>query len=84
MSAIKITAIHRGVVFIVGPRAPFPGIGWKIETYDHLGRPMGSIESCGAFYDDDDAHPEGAYAWASAACKQYINRLTAADAAEES
>jgi hypothetical protein len=65
---------HRGVTFYVGPRTPFPGIGWAIPTFDHLGRRDGVEESGGAFYDDCEDHPEGAYAWAEAACRSFIDK----------
>jgi len=65
---------HRGITFYVGPRTPFPGIGWAIPTFDHLGRPDGHKESSGAFYDDCDDHPEGAYAWAEASCRRVIDK----------
>lgn len=81
----RLICVHRGVVFTVGPRSPYPGIGWKIETFDHLGRTTGYIESQGAFYDNVPDHLEGAHAWASSACKRYIDKHNqhAADAAPE-
>lgn len=65
---------HRGVIFYVGPRAPFSGIGWAIQTSDHLGRPGGQLVSGGAFYDGCEDHPEGAYAWAETACRSFIDK----------
>ena len=65
---------HRGVTFYVGSRAPFPGIGWAIPTSDHLGRSTGHHESGGAFYDGCEDHPEGAAAWAEAACRSLIDK----------
>jgi hypothetical protein len=62
---------HRGVTFYVGPRAPCSGIGWSIPTFD--GR--GGRESQGAFYDDCQDHPEGAEAWAEAACRSFIDGM---------
>lgn len=64
---------HRGITFYVGPRIPFPGLGWAIREYDHLGRPKGLRESSGAFYDDCEDHPEGARVWAEAACRALID-----------
>jgi hypothetical protein len=66
---------HRGVEFTVSPRTPFGGIGWKIPAHDHLGNPMAPLESGGAFYDGCEDHPEGAYAWAEAACRKFIDKL---------
>lgn len=63
------------MTFYVGPRTPCPGIGWAVPTYDHLGRRTGLKTSGGAFYDDCEDHPEGAYAWAEAACRRYIDAL---------
>lgn len=68
------TLEHRGVTFYVGSRAPYPGIGWAIPTYDHLGRRDGMEESGGAFYDDCEDHPEGAHPWAEAACRSFIDK----------
>lgn len=65
---------HLGIKFEVCPRTTFPGVGWRIPRYDHLGRPIGCLESSGEFYDVED-HPEGAYAWAEAACKRFIERM---------
>ena len=66
---------HKGITFYIGPRSPYPGIGWKIPTFDHLGRSTGYRESQGAFYDDCEDHPEGAEAWAEAACRMFIDKL---------
>lgn len=71
---MKIEHEHRGVRFWVAPRKPFPGIGWFIPTFDHLGRSTGVEESGGAFYDDAPDHPEGAYEWARRACVRFIDR----------
>lgn len=60
---------HLGITFYVGPRTPCPGIGWSIPDYDLIGR---QCESHGAFYDGCDDHPEGAYAWAEASCRAFI------------
>ncbi|MFA5053438.1 MAG: hypothetical protein WC565_05230 [Parcubacteria group bacterium] len=65
---------HRGVPFTIGPRTPCPGIGWKIPRTDPLGRPLAPLESQGAFYDDCEDHPEGAYAWAETACRRFIDK----------
>lgn len=65
---------HRGVVFEVGPRTPFPGIGWRIPLPDCGDGRRRYEESGGAFYDGCDDHPEGAYAWAEAACRRYIDK----------
>ena len=64
---------HCGIVFFVGPRTPYPGIGWFIQMYDHLGTEAGFHESQGAFYDGVEDHPEGAYAWAEASCRRWID-----------
>lgn len=74
--ATAVRQEYKGVTFYVGPRSPFPGIGWSIVTYDHLGR-ASQEESGGAFYDGTEDHPEGAYAWAEAACKRFIDKVTA-------
>lgn len=74
MNNATVRYVHRNVAFTVGPRTPCPGIGWKIACFDHLGRLAGFIESGGAFYDGEPDHPEGAYAWASTACKRYIDK----------
>lgn len=66
---------HRGIVFYVGPRTPCPGIGWGLPTFDHLGRCTGLKVSSGAFYDDCEDHPEGAYAWAETACRSFIDKI---------
>ena len=63
---------HRGIKCRVGPRTPFPGIGWSVQMYclgQHLWR-----DSDGAFYDDHEDHPEGAYAWAEASCREFIDQ----------
>ena len=65
---------HRGIIFYIGPRTPFPGVGWAIPTFDHLGRRTGLQESQGAFYDGCDDHPEGARAWAAAGARAAIER----------
>lgn len=65
---------HRGITFYVGPRTPCPGIGWAVPTFDHLGKPTGLRESGGAFYEDAEDHPEGAYAWAENACRRFIDK----------
>lgn len=66
---------HRGVIFWVGLRAPFPGYGWRIVSYDHLSRPTGETDSPGAFYDEAPDHPEGGREWARQACIRYIDKL---------
>lgn len=65
---------HRGITFYVCPRTPFPGVGWAVPTFDHLSRPAGMQESGGAFYDNCEDHPEGAVAWAEAACRSFIDK----------
>lgn len=63
---------HRGVTFYVG-RRDNGGIGWAIQFYSIFGMPH-LKESMGAFYDEVPDHPEGAYAWAEAACRAAIDR----------
>ena len=65
---------HRGITFYVGPKTPFPGIGWAIPTYDHLKRRNGFRESGGAFYDGCEDHPEGAYEWAEVSARRVIDK----------
>lgn len=60
-----INFTHRGVAFQVSPRSPCPGIGWFVPAW--------RAESGGAFYDQIEEHPEGALAWAEAACRKYID-----------
>ena len=66
---------YRGVSYEVGPRSPYPGIRWKIPTFDAWGRPTGALESGGAFYDGCEDHPEGAYAWADASARRRIDTI---------
>jgi hypothetical protein len=60
---------HKGIAFLIGPRTPFPGIGWTIPKWFDGKK----LESGGAFYDDCEDHPEGAYAWAESAVKRFID-----------
>jgi len=43
-----------------------------MTTWETLWPPL---ESGGAFYDGCEDHPEGAYAWAEAACRKFIDKL---------
>lgn len=72
---VRMTRTYRGVTYTVGPRTPFPGIGWSIPTYDHLGRRVGEELSQGAFYDDGPDQPDSAYEWADRDCRAYIDRM---------
>lgn len=67
---------HRGVLFTIGPRTPCPGIGWRVHLYDYRGEPVWK-DSSGAFYDNCEDHPEGAYAWAEASARRFIDKLLA-------
>ncbi len=66
----RVTGSYKGVSYSIGPRTPFPGIGWVIPKWID-GR---KTESGGAFYDDVPEHPEGAYAWAERAVKKFIDQ----------
>ena len=77
MSPAVVRGEHRGIAFTIEPRTPCPGVGWSIETFDHLGRRGAPHKSAGAFYDDCEDHPEGAYSWAEAACRRAIDRILA-------
>lgn len=57
---------YRGVQYEIKSKAPYSGIGWFIPSW--------KANSSGAFYDGVPEHPEGAYAWAEAACKKHIDK----------
>jgi len=73
---------YLGVEIIIKPRTPYPGIGWFIPIYSHLGERIGVRESQGAFYDDCEDHPEGAYEWAAASARLFVYRLLLASKQE--
>jgi hypothetical protein len=70
------TGVYHGVHYAIGPRTPFPGIGWWILHYTPAGKLVHSRESQGAFYDDPDDrhHPGTSYQQATRAVKQWIDK----------
>jgi hypothetical protein len=73
-----VTGRHREVDYVIAPRSPFPGIGWKIRFVHVTGAPA-EVTSAGAFYDGCVDHPEGAYAWAENAVRRFIDRMCRRD-----
>lgn len=73
---VTIECEHRGIKFRVGPDpGGCGGIRWIIpEPVDHFGTMRDRVSS-GAFYDDCEGHPEGAYAWAEASARKVIDKL---------
>jgi hypothetical protein len=69
VSGLTTTGTYRGYKYEIKPNTPYPGIGWYID----LGS-AGIRRSQGAFYDVED-HPEGAYTWAEASAREYIDKM---------